>query len=197
MGSRQTGGYVMRFTSKQVTTMVVAGCAAAILMPTAAIAAGSLVTITDPITNAKARVTGAGALLTQGSVVQSVEASPWARFGRAGNNAVDRVVLDGPTPRLIETSSLTVAARDGAVAVRLRAVEPTDGSCAAGHVVIVRQELMSFIVPAGTTHSVSFPSPIVSRPAAGKTICLVAHADTTHVPGSSAVFTASANGFHR
>jgi hypothetical protein len=186
----------MKFSSKQVTGMVVAGCAALVLIPTAAVASGgSLVTITDPSTAAKARVTSAGQLNVADT--QNLELHPFARFGRAGNNASDRVVIVGPTTHTIALSSLTASAVGGPVGVRIRAVEPTDGSCAAGHSVIVRGEDLSFVVPDGASHSVEFPSPLIAKPLPGKQICLIAHPDTTYVPASSATLTVSGSGYVR
>jgi hypothetical protein len=184
----------MRFSSKQLTGMVLAGCAAVVMIPTAAVATGSsLVTIIG--SGHQAHVSPAGKLAT--SATDALEADPYARFGRIGNNANDRFVIAGPTSATIALSSLTVSALGGDVGVRVRAVEPTDGSCAAGHVVIVRGEDMSFAVADGTTHSVEFPSPLIATAAKGKRICLIAHADTTFVAASSATITVSASGFLR
>jgi hypothetical protein len=185
----------MQFNKKSVLGVVAAGVAAVALTPAAAHGAGSLVTLVDSATNVPAKVSAAGQLATSNS--DAIETTPFAAFGRAGNNATDRVILAGPTNKTIALSSLTAAATGGAVGVRVRAVEPTDGSCAAGHSVIVRGELMSFVVPSGNSHSVSFPSPIIARPAAGKLICIIAHADTTYVPASGAVMTVSGSGFAR
>jgi hypothetical protein len=190
----------MKFSSKQVTGMVIAGCAAVVLVPSVAVASGgSLVTITDPSTAAKAHVTSAGQLSVTGTAATTanLEARPFADFGRAGNNANDRVVIAGPTTHTIALSSLTVSATGGEVAVRIRAVQPVGTSCGAGSPVTVMGEDMSFVVPAESSHSVDFPSPLIAKPAAGKTICLIAHADTTFVPASSATLTVSGSGYLR
>ena len=52
----------MRFNSKQIVTMVVAVSAAAALVPVGVVAATSFVSITDPVTDRRARVTAGGAL---------------------------------------------------------------------------------------------------------------------------------------
>jgi hypothetical protein len=183
------------FSTKQVTTVAVSLAAAAILLPTAAVASGAqLVVIKDPTTGAKTHVAG-GRLETQS--LDAPESAPFARFDRATNNASDRVIIAGPTSRTIYLSSLTATARGGDVGVRIRAVEPTDGSCDAGHVVIVRGEDLSFAVPSNTSHSVEFPSPLVATPQPGKQICLIAHPDTTFVPASSATLTVSGSGYLR
>jgi len=185
----------MKFTSRQVTTMIVGGAVAMVLVPTAAVATSNLFTIKDPVTSQKARVID-GALKTT-PWVAPLESSPWASFNRAGNNASDRIILAGPTSKTITLSSLTASATGGAVGVRVRAVEPTDGSCASGHSVIVMGEDMSFLVPADSTQSMSFPSPIVAKPRPGHQICLEVAADTTYVPASGAQLTVSGNGFIR
>jgi len=183
------------FTRKQITTIVFSTAAAAILLPTAAVASGAqVVVIKDPTTGAKAHVVS-GRVATQS--LDAPESAPFASFGQATNNASDRVVIAGPTSRTINLSSLTASARGGDVGVRIRAVEPTDGSCASGHVVIVRGEDMSFAVPGNTSHSVEFPSPLVAKPAPGKQICLIAHPDTTYVPASGATVRVSGSGYLR
>jgi hypothetical protein len=136
-------------------------------------------------------------LLPPHTATAALESKPYARFGRIGNNANDRFVIAGPTTSTIALSSLTVSATDGIAAVRIRAVQPIDGSCASGHSVFVTGEDMSFVVPANDTHSVEFPSPLIAKPAPGKKVCLIAHADTTYVPASGAVLTVSASGFLR
>lgn len=185
----------MAFNKKIVLGVAAAGAAAFMLTPVAAHGAGSLVTLVDSASNVPAKVSNSGQLTTLDT--SALEGAPWANFNRAGNNATDRVVLAGPTSRTIALSSLTASATGGAVGVRIRAVEPTGTSCAAGNTVIVRGELMSFVVPSGTSHTVTFPSPIVARPVAGKTICIIAHADTTYVPASAARLTVSGSGFSR
>jgi hypothetical protein len=161
-----------------------------------ALAAAALIPVAA---NANNSGTQAAHLTTAQTLVvpAALEKHPYARFDRIGNNASDRFVIAGPTTRTIALSSLTVSATDGTAAVRIRAVQPTDGSCASGHSVIVTGEDMSFVVPAGDTHSVEFPSPLIARPAHGKKVCLIAHADTTYVPASSAVLTVSGSGFLR
>jgi hypothetical protein len=158
-----------------------------------ALAAAALIPVAA---NANNSGTQAAHLTTAQTLVvpTALEKHPYARIG---NNASDRFVIAGPTTRTIALSSLTVSATDGTAAVRIRAVQPTDGSCASGHSVIVTGEDMSFVVPAGDTHSVEFPSPLIARPAHGKKVCLIAHADTTYVPASSAVLTVSGSGFLR
>ena len=184
------------FTPRQITIMVVTGVVAVALMPGAAVAAASLVTIKDPVTSQKARVVS-GALQTVGTATTSdqLESRPWASFDRVTNNASDEVVLVGPTTRTIALSSLTASATGGDVGVRLRVVEPTGSDCHG--TVTVKLEAMSFKVANNTTQTMSFPSPIIGRPAAGKSVCLVAHPDTTYVPASSATITVSGNGFLR
>lgn len=184
----------MGLSSKQITGIVVAAAAAVVLVPTAAVASGaSLTTIMGG--GHSAHVTSQHRLETSGQA--ALEARPFASFDRAGNNPEDRVILVGPTSRTIALSSLTASATGGEVGVRLRAVQPTDGSCAAGHVVIVRGELMSFVVPADDSHTVEFPSPIVVKPARGKQVCLLAEPDTTYVPASGAELTVSGSGYLR
>jgi hypothetical protein len=56
------------FTGRQITAMVIAAMMAIILWPVAASAAGSLVTIVDGSTNAKAKVNSSGALKVGGTV---------------------------------------------------------------------------------------------------------------------------------
>lgn len=58
------------FTPRQITIMVVTGVVAVALMPGAAVAAASLVTIKDPVTSQKARVVS-GALQTVGTATTS------------------------------------------------------------------------------------------------------------------------------
>jgi hypothetical protein len=173
----------------------IAGCAIAALAPTVALASGggSPVTITGP-TGAKAHVAH-GRLYVNNQ--PAVETAPFATFGRATNNGSDRIVIVGPTTHTIALSSLTASATGGVVGVRIRAVEPVDGSCAAGHTVTVRGEDMSFVVADGTSHSVEFPSPLIAKPARGHSICLIAHPDTTYVPASSATLTVSGSGYLR
>lgn len=185
------------FSSRQITGMVIAACAGLALAPAAATASGALVTITDSATSAQARVSSVGHLQVDSASTDALERSPWASFNRAGNNAVDRIVLAGPTSRVVALSSLTASAVGGPVGVRIRVVEPTGTSCAAGNTVIVRNETMSFIVPAGESKSMSFPSPIIARPLPGKLTCIIAHADTTYVPASGAGLTVAANGYVR
>jgi hypothetical protein len=160
--------------------------AAALLVPAAANASNTTSARVANLTSPHAAVAPA-----------ALESKPYARFGRIGNNAVDRFVIAGPTTHTIALSSLTVSATDGIAAVRIRAVQPTDGNCGSGHVVIVTGEDMSFVVPDNDTHSVEFPSPLIAKPAPGKKVCLIAHADTTYVPSSDATLTVSASGFLR
>lgn len=173
---------------------VVAGlaCGAAIAVPADA-SGPQPVTVTGNGQNAW--VTSNHQLRTSNQ--DGIEALPFANFGSMGNNASDRVVIAGPTSRTIALSSLTVSATGGEIGVRIRAVEPTDGSCDAGHVVIVRGEDMSFVVGSDQSHSVEFPSPLIAKPAKSKQICLIAHADTTYVPASGAQIRVSGSGYLR
>ncbi len=185
----------MTFTAKRATLLAVAAAAVtAVVLPTAASASGgSLVEITDPSTSAVATVNSDGSLLGKAAVEQR----PFATFARIGNNATDRAILSGPTTKTVLLSQLTVSATGGPVGVRVRTVRPTDGSCAAGHVVIVTGEDLSFVVPADTTQTIPFPSPLVAKPQAGHQVCLIVHADTTYVPASSATLTVSGSGYQR
>jgi hypothetical protein len=195
----------MRFSSNQVTAIVIAGCVTLVLVPTAAGATGStLATIFDPSNSKSARVSSDGRLLTTTdgavSTQEGIEETPFARFGRAGNNADDRIVIAGPTTKTIALTSLTASATGGPVAVRIRAVEPsqgTDGSCDTGNSVSVLEEDMAFIAPAEGSISVPFGSPLIATPATGKSVCLVAHADTTYIPDSAAVLSVSGSGYLR
>lgn len=54
----------MQFTSRQVTTMVVALCAVAVLLPVGAYAVGTAVNIVDATSGSKARVNASGQLWT-------------------------------------------------------------------------------------------------------------------------------------
>lgn len=193
---------VRPFTSRQITTIVVAVCAAAVLTPSAAIAAGSLMTIADPSTSAKARVTSTGALKTESA--ESIEARSWANFGRIIDldvGAVDRVVLVGPTTKTAALSSLTLSSLSADMAemtgVGVRAVEPTGTSCAGSSDYTLRDDLIRLAVRRHETHTTTFPDAIVARPRAGKTVCIIALLDKTWINAPGYDVTVSASGFTR
>jgi hypothetical protein len=183
-----------RSVTSKLALVAVGGLAATVLIPSAAGAAGH--GFVGLIGNGiKVHVTKQHQLST--ATQPSLEPRPYAGFGGLNNNGNDRFVIAGPTKHTIALSSLTVAAVGGNVGIRIRAVEPTDGSCAAGHTVIVRDEDMAFVAHDGDSHSVAFPSPLIAAPQKGHQICLIAHADTTFVPVSGAVAEVSASGYLR
>jgi hypothetical protein len=179
-------------------TVAIAGllAVAVVAAPTLAGAAstiGARVTITGP--NRQLAAVVGHRLATD--ALPALEPRPFSGFDRMANDGNGRVVLVGPTTRAIALSSLTASATGGPAAVRLRAVEPTDGNCGSGHVVTVRAEEMSFVVPGGSTQAVALPSPLIVRPVAGHPVCLVAFPDITLVPASEATLTVSASGYLR
>ncbi|MBV9097531.1 MAG: hypothetical protein JO079_05695 [Frankiaceae bacterium] len=202
----------MRFTGKQITTMVVAGCAAIILVPTVAVATGgTLITITDPTHSTyRAHVSNVGRLLTTtngtvgiagtvgvGGTVNNrdlLPVSPFSGDGSATNNGNDEIVIAGPTTKAMALSSLVIYGTGTApVIARLRAVEPSSPSSCTGSST-VKNETMQVLVPTNTSIAVPFATPLTVRPPAGHTYCLIAFVDVSS-GGSDSTINVSYSGF--
>lgn len=98
----------MRLTSKQVVTIVVALCAAAVLTPvTVSAATGQLVNVVDPIVQSRrARVTNAGALLVESRAYQGTNAFNM-NGTRQGLGWLNLATATGPSRLAITELALT------------------------------------------------------------------------------------------
>lgn len=159
----------MKITGRQLTVMVVAVCAAAVLTPAAVSAAtGSLVNITDPVTaSQKARVVGgalkvsdgSGAVTVDGVVVTKDAVTTWAATSPGlANNGTDRLLLRQAAALVgVTLGTLTMSHESGTgpVDVRVRSFQPsTAGNCAGGGT--VKQEIASFVLPQDDTRTVTW-----------------------------------------
>jgi hypothetical protein len=161
----------MKFTGRQVTVMVVAVCAAAILTPAAVYAAtGTLVNITDPVTSSqKARVIGgklavgdgSGAMTVDGSVYAKEPLSTWAGtkfFVPNDGQTTSRLVFKSLAPLAgLSLGTLTISHESGTgpTSVRLRSIQPsTAGNCLVGGT--VKQEIASFALAEGDTQVINW-----------------------------------------
>jgi hypothetical protein len=169
----------MRFSSKQVVTMVVAGCAAVVFAPVAVFAAtGQLVNITDPAYSTRqARVSFNGGVVSEarawpGPNAFSVRGSRY-QFGWIG-----LVSTTGPT-RLSITKLLLAGPFDtpgnaGEVLleafVRTSGTEPCNGPGTAGY---ARHTLAHVWVPARQTIQLDYSGQSLPIPAAasGQPLC--------------------------
>ena len=196
----------MKITGKQLTVMVVAVCAAAVLTPTAVYAVtGSAVNITDPVTaTSKARVIssrlavgdGSGALTVDGTVHVNDGSGPLTVDGTVSTEPATSFTVtgegtdDGSSPVLIRNTAANVGvsigsivlshiAGAGAATVRLRAIHPnTTGNCSAGGT--FQADYGDFAVPASDTRTLTF-APRLRVPKQASESCLY-----LFVTGSSA-----------
>ena len=171
----------MRFTGKQVTTMVVAICAAAVLAPISAQAVGTAVNIVDAVTGSKAKVDagkvrigdGSGALTVDGIVAPAVPAKPLAAHGfrgpgtgaaffkwGAGQVAVTDVVVSQNRASNVEALLMIGLYNDGGI-----------GNCSSIGTPLDPTVLdLDVFVPPGETLTVNLSSPLVGR--SGGLVCL-------------------------
>ena len=188
----------MKITGRQLTVMVVAVCAAAVLTPTAVYAVtGSAVNITDPVySSSKARVSagklqvgdgsgalsvdgtvrvndGSGALTVDGTVVAADPATSFAVTGEGLDNGNSPVLIrDTAANAGVAIGSIVLShiAGSGVATVRLRANHPTTpGNCAAGGT--NQADYGDFAVPAGDTRTITF-APLLRVPKQTSESCL-------------------------
>jgi hypothetical protein len=177
-----------RLTGRQLTIIAVALCAAVVLAPAGAIAAGSLVKVTDgkdtaQVTRKGALVVGdpAGPLTVDGATRTQAPRSTLSATGEAG---LGTPLVIGPTKSVVNLTSLTVSdsflatggnsgyAKVEAVSVPLAAT--SCGSNLPGSGKVVWQSLA--VVPSSTL-VVTFPTPLQLRANAGSKLCVVAYSE--------------------
>jgi hypothetical protein len=174
-----------RFTGRQITAMVIAICAAVVLVPVGAMAAtGSLVNITDPVARShKARVDtagrlkvgdGSGALTVDGTVRVASPVTTWYATKLLTSGSTFDVPFVGPTTARIDITSLTVsgsATGDQHVDLKIAQVGSSATNCNTPlSTAIVWQSGQRDIAPI----TVAFPTPLQLRPTAGHKVCLLA-----------------------
>lgn len=168
----------MKFTSKQVVTMVVAGCAAVILAPVTVFAAtGQLVNIVDPSSGKGAIVTNNGALLVESRAAQGLNAFnmrnsryqfgwiPLAATTGPQRLAITELTLAGPFDTPGNAGEVLLEAM-----VRTSGDQPCNGPGTAGY---TRHTLKHVWVPARQTIQLEWNGPsLVLPPAApGQPMC--------------------------
>lgn len=169
----------MRFTSKQVTSMVVAGCAAIVLAPVTVYAAtGQLVNIVDSVSGRAARVSSGHGLVTEGRAYPGENAFN-VRGQRYQFGWIPLVSTKGPTR--IAITKLTLAGPydtpGNAGEVLVEAFVRTSGTAdctgpgAAGY---TRHSLMHVWVPARQTLQLDFDAQALPIPpaATGQPLCV-------------------------
>jgi hypothetical protein len=175
----------MKLTGRQLTTIVVAVCGAAVFTPVAVYAStGSLVNITDPVSSSqKARVIGgklavgdgSGALTVDGGTVALEPATAWSAFKRVTNDGNDELVVRSLAANAgVSLGSMTMSRVTGTqpILVQLRTIVPTTaGNCAGGGT--VQRELGQFALPANDTRTVTW-APRLKVPRSSVVTCLVA-----------------------
>jgi hypothetical protein len=180
-----------RFTGRQITTIAVAIAVAVIAFPVSVFAAtGSLVNITDPVTKShKARVDASGRLkVGDGSGLLSVDGTlnsrplpPAQVWSYAAEQSVPGNVILPITGSVIEVTSLTVTAgvADASVDLSVLRLAGTATNCGAA-IQSVQHLYLAEHLAVGMPLSVSFPTPLQSRPA-GQKLCLHVAAPNTTV----------------
>jgi hypothetical protein len=169
----------VKFTNKQVVTMVVAGCAAVILAPVTVFAAtGQLVNIVDQNNGRPARVSFNGGLVTEsrtwpGPNAFSVNSSRYG-FGWIGLGsttgptrlALTKLILSGPYDTPGNAGEVLVEAM-----VRTSGTEPCNGPGTAGY---TRTQLSHVWVPARQTIQLDFSGQALAipAPATGQPVCI-------------------------
>lgn len=172
----------MRFTSKQIVTMVVSVCAAAVLAPVGVHAAtGQLVNLVDPVLSArKVRVGSVGAL--------QVESRPGVPGGATNVSHVDiatltpQALLEVNGPTRIALSELTVTVRKfgspvvAATIVDLIAYAHVTGTNPCGQSGWTGTHLRRVQLNTGESQQWDFDGPplVVPRAANGQRQCLAA-----------------------
>jgi len=182
----------MRFTGRQITTMIVAVCVAIIAFPVGVYAAtGSLVNITDPVTKAnKARVDASGRLkvgdgsgvLTVDGTVTSRPAPPTRAWHYAEEQAGPSDVALPVTASTINITSLTVTASFDNVPFRIAVLRMagTATNCT-GTIQSVQDLYLAQHLVIGAPLTVSFPTPLQARPPSGQKLCLTVFGPSTSV----------------
>jgi hypothetical protein len=174
----------MKITGRQLTIMVVAVCAAAVLTPAAVYATtGNAVNITDPVNaSQKARVIGgklavgdgSGALTVDGAVVAKEPAS-FSAFKRVVNNGNDELVIrDIAAGGRISLGTLVMSRVTGStpIIVQLRTFKPNTAHACTGAGLVAR-EIGQFSLGANATSTVNW-SPSLRVPTNASEVCLVA-----------------------
>lgn len=208
----------MKFTGRQLTIMVVAVCAAAVLTPAAVYAAtGSAVNITDPVTTTqKARVIGSklavgdgsgaltvdgtvrvndgsGALTVDGSTVALDPTTAWTVYADIANNGTDKLLLRDLAANAGATiGSITLSnTSSNVVKVQLFARHPsTPGVCTSSGLVQNYYQLYS-VLP-NDTRTITF-APRFRVPKLSSESCLFMYvtgsgADTVSVSATGATY---------
>lgn len=201
------------FSTRQLASIVVAICACALLVPTAASAiTGSLVTIADPATPShKARVDSTGHLLvSDGSGPLTIDGAAQLAAPSSPFTATATLNVTGPTAVLL-------AQRRGKQRLAITSITawnaPSFGTNQVVHYISYVKNSSSFVCPAtpdaiagrdeldvplltiDSTVSVAYPSPLIffGRSSATTTSCL--YAKSTQVNASSFLITTTLNGF--
>ena len=185
---------MQRFSSGQITVLVVAVCLAITLAPVGVMAAtGQLVNITDPVNTAsKARVDGSklrvgdgdGAMSVDGRVAaaMSVPGRPFAVSMGIAELSPDLVVVKRKgKDRLALTSA--VLSNYGSFSTKVQfyafVVDDPDWDCNQTETATLGPDPVNFsvVVPANDTVNVTWPSPVVAfeLSRAGSTSCLMAN----------------------
>lgn len=168
-----------RFSSRQIVTMVVAGCAALILTPTAVYAAtATSVTIADPLHAAhKARVSsagrlyvgdGGGSLTVNGTVKSAAPGTPWNQINDVGLTAgsTRAVLYESLGATKLHLTSFTAAIEGGSGSVRIFVIVYVSDSGSGDCQTLTganfgAAERFVIMVPAGQTQTVTYPTPLV------------------------------------
>lgn len=169
----------MRFTSKQVVTMVVAGCVATVLAPVTVYAAtGQLVNVVDSVNGRAARVSSGHGLVTEsraytGENAFNVTASRYQfgwipLVGTTGPTrlAITKITLAGPYDTPGNAGEVLVEAM-----VRTSGSLPCNGPGTAGY---TRHQLMHAWVPARDMVQLDFDAQALPIPpaASGQPLCV-------------------------
>jgi hypothetical protein len=208
----------MKITGRQLTVMVVAVCAAAVLTPTAVYAVtGNAVNVTDPYNaSQKARVSGgkltvgdgvgaltvdgtvrvgdgSGALTVDGTTVSADPSTAWSVYADIANNGTDILLLKDLAANAGATiGSITLSNTAASVVkVQLMARHPNSANVCTGPGV-VQDYYQLYAVPANDTRTIAF-SPRLRVPKLGAESCLFLYVtgsgtDTVSITATGATY---------
>ena len=162
----------MKITGKQLTAMVVAGCAAVVLMPVGVSAVGSAVNIVDA-SGTKARVLG-GALM-----VNDDPATSFSKYGEVQDNGSSTLVIANPRAnKRVSLGSVTLSNSVGPSTVRVviqQARPAVSGNCY-GSISNIGYPLSVSLAP-GETQNIVY-SPRLALPKKSFETCVILYATT-------------------
>ena len=187
----------MKITGKQLTAMVVAGCAAVVLMPVSVSAVGSAVNIVDA-SGTKARVFG-GALM-----VNDDPAASFSKYGEVQDDGSSALVIANPRANVkVSLGSVTLSNSIGPSTVRIviqQARPAVSGNCY-GSTSNLGYPLSISLAP-GETQNIVY-SPRLALPKKTFETCVLLYANTFGGPsggllsnpaGADGVVTVDASG---